>query len=60
VHPDFVEVLMIFGEKLGPVEESFSTFFSHCHPQQGADPFSNAMCSYGKRVFLFSDGGERS
>ncbi|OCL06759.1 hypothetical protein AOQ84DRAFT_389976 [Glonium stellatum] len=30
VHPNFLDVVHVFGEKTEPVEESFSTFF--CHP----------------------------
>ncbi|KAI9788754.1 MAG: hypothetical protein M1816_006611 [Peltula sp. TS41687] len=33
VHPDFLDVVHIFGEKVGPVEESFSAFFAQLSPQ---------------------------
>ena len=48
VHPDFLEVLLSFGEKIGPVEESFGSFFSHCHRQQQENRHINMVCSYSE------------
>lgn len=48
VHPDFLEIIFLFGEKIGPVEESFGSFFSHCRPQNVQNPFVEPACSYGK------------
>ncbi|OJJ39788.1 hypothetical protein ASPWEDRAFT_105628, partial [Aspergillus wentii DTO 134E9] len=46
VHPDFLEIIFLFGEKIGPVEESFGSFFSHCRPQNVQNPFVEPACSY--------------
>ena len=35
VHPNFLDVVHVFGEKAEPVEESFSTFFYHPLSQYG-------------------------
>ena len=50
VHPSFLDVVHIFGEKAEPVEESFSTFFYHPLSQYQAlsseSPYEDA--GYGK------------
>lgn len=48
VHPEFLEVLFLFSEKIGPVEESFGSFFSHCRPLNVMSP----ACSYGKLILF--------
>jgi hypothetical protein len=49
VHPDFLNVLHIFGEKVAPIEESYNYFFAHIHPEQTLhlSSQSNTLCSYG-------------
>ena len=53
VHPEFLEILFLFGEKIGPIEESFSSFCSHCRPAvtslSSSGP-SSPMCSYGMQL----------
>ncbi|PLN84780.1 hypothetical protein BDW42DRAFT_31437 [Aspergillus taichungensis] len=49
VHPEFLEILFLFGEKLGPTEESFSSFCSHCRPvvaSLSSYGLSGPLCSY--------------
>lgn len=52
-NPGFLEILFLFGEKIGPVEKSFSSFLSHCRPLNGKESFVKSTCSYGKQVPLF-------
>ncbi|KAL4801855.1 hypothetical protein BDV18DRAFT_164668 [Aspergillus unguis] len=44
VHPEYLDVVTLFSEKLGPVEQSFSSFFSHCWPDRSA--VAESACSY--------------
>ncbi|KAL2820554.1 hypothetical protein BDW59DRAFT_174470 [Aspergillus cavernicola] len=46
VHPEFLDIVFLFGEKRGPVEQSFSSFFSHCRPRSIDHPVAEAACSY--------------
>jgi len=56
VHPNFLDVVHIFCEKVGPVEESFNSFFTNVTPQsslngQGFGASQNS--SYGTFVLVF-------
>ena len=57
VHPNFLEILFLFGDKIGPVEESFSSFFSHCRPYNVDNPYIEPTCSYGT-LSRFTKGTE--
>ncbi|KAL3469123.1 hypothetical protein BJX99DRAFT_252226 [Aspergillus californicus] len=47
VRPEFLETVFLFGEKAGPVEQAFSSFFSHCRPLSSIDcAVAEAFCSY--------------
>ena len=54
VHPNFLDIVHIFGEKTEPIDESFSTFF--CHPISrtvNLDSFS-ANDGYGMLIPVLS------
>lgn len=44
VRPEYLDILFLFGAKAGAVEQSFSSFFSHCRP------LSTGSCSYGEHL----------
>ncbi|PVH75485.1 hypothetical protein DL98DRAFT_536503 [Cadophora sp. DSE1049] len=44
VHPDFLDIVQVFGEKVRPLEESFNGFFSNCFDQNTrGNPTSNGQ-----------------
>ncbi|OCK75784.1 hypothetical protein K432DRAFT_307764 [Lepidopterella palustris CBS 459.81] len=61
VHPDFLEVVHLFGEKSEPVEESFSVYF--CHPLSQYQPsypehsFSNEGYVIGYNIKYVAEHG---
>jgi hypothetical protein len=52
VHPDFLDIVRVFCEKTGPVEESFSDFFVKISPRSLLNDHSavNGASGYGKGV----------
>ncbi|KAL4883538.1 hypothetical protein BJY04DRAFT_216362 [Aspergillus karnatakaensis] len=46
VHPEFLEVLLLFGAKTKPDEQSFSAFFSHCRPLSNLPQGKGLHCSH--------------
>jgi hypothetical protein len=49
VHPSFLDVVHVFSEKIGPVEESFNHFFVNLSVQLSTQPLVGAeLGSYGK------------
>ncbi|KAL4745151.1 hypothetical protein BDW72DRAFT_198914 [Aspergillus terricola var. indicus] len=46
VHPEYLDIVFLFAEKSGPVEQSFSSLFSHCRPLSTGNPADELMCSY--------------
>ncbi|KAL2822906.1 hypothetical protein BJX63DRAFT_1370 [Aspergillus granulosus] len=46
VRPEFLDVVFLFGAKAGPVEQSFSSFFSHCRPLPRESATADLRCSY--------------
>lgn len=50
VHPAFLDVVHLFSEKVGPVEESFNHFFANFSVQPSLQsPLGSEQGSYGKR-----------
>jgi hypothetical protein len=51
VHPSFLDVVYVFSEKIGPVEESFNHFFVHLNTQPSSQPLvGSGLISYGKQL----------
>ncbi|KAL4812940.1 hypothetical protein BDW67DRAFT_193159 [Aspergillus spinulosporus] len=46
VHPEYLDIVFLFAEKSGPVEQSFSSLFSHCRPLLTGNPAAGPRCSY--------------
>ncbi|KAL4981764.1 hypothetical protein BDW68DRAFT_183189 [Aspergillus falconensis] len=46
VHPEYLDIVFLFAEKSGPVEQSFSSLFSHCRPLSTGNPAAESACSY--------------
>ncbi|KAH6614309.1 hypothetical protein C7974DRAFT_74101 [Boeremia exigua] len=46
VHPSFLDVVHLFSEKIGPVEEGFSSFFVHVSPSSDTSTMIEHNCSY--------------
>ncbi|KAL4782537.1 hypothetical protein BJX76DRAFT_349272 [Aspergillus varians] len=46
VHPAFLDIVFLFGAKAGPVEQSYSSCFSHCRPLVTEPPAAGLACSY--------------
>jgi hypothetical protein len=48
VHPSFLDVVRLFSEKIGPVEEGFSSFFADIAPESvhSYPTASSENCSY--------------
>jgi hypothetical protein len=55
VHPNFLDIVQLFSQKVGPVEEGFSSFFAETFPQgiQGGNMMASKDCSY-RTVFVSS------
>ncbi|KAL4761142.1 uncharacterized protein BDW70DRAFT_168212 [Aspergillus foveolatus] len=50
VHPGYLDIVFLFAEKSDPVEQSFSSLFSHCRPLSTGNPADELMCSYGENT----------
>jgi hypothetical protein len=60
VRPEFIDIVVLFGEKATPVEQAFSSFFSYCRPVANDGPTSDLGCGYGEQIsFSFADKGRR-
>lgn len=47
VYPTFLDIVQLFGEKSGPVEESFTLFFNNLTPSPDPDLQGNQRCGFG-------------
>ena len=50
VHPEYLDIVFLFAEKSGPVEQSYSSFFSHCRPLSSENLATESGCSYGENT----------
>ncbi|KAL6234073.1 hypothetical protein BDW75DRAFT_251666 [Aspergillus navahoensis] len=46
VHPEYLDIVFLFAEKSGPVEQSFSSLFSHCRSLSTGNSAAEPACSY--------------
>ncbi|MCJ1462465.1 hypothetical protein MMC07_001067 [Pseudocyphellaria aurata] len=46
VYPTFLDIVQLFGQKPGPVEESFTLFFDHLTPSPDIGLLGNKRCGF--------------
>jgi hypothetical protein len=53
VHPSFLDIVHVFSEKVGPVEETYNHFFVNLSLQPSLQPLVGAESgSYGKNAIV--------
>jgi hypothetical protein len=52
VHPDFLDIVRVFGEKIKPVEEGFNSFFVNHSDQHVRDSSSLNSSDFGYSTLL--------
>ncbi|KAL4974577.1 hypothetical protein BDW66DRAFT_167666 [Aspergillus desertorum] len=46
VHPEYLDIVFLFADRSEPVEQSFSSIFSHCRPLSTGNHAGESACSY--------------